>query len=653
MRTFLRDAGAVAASVAAAGAALAAWAVPSTRGDLFLALAGGRDVLQGKLGRPDTWAFTSGGGVWVNPGWGSDAILALVHRALGDPGLLALKALLLVLCAVLVAAAARARGAGTRAGLLAAAVALAASPAGLPLRPALMALALAPAVLWTLFRSTTRSRWIWASPVLVWAWANLAPGALVGLVLLALWTLSEAAAWAVRRADGGRALRPGAATVAAFLLAAFANPFGPASLTLPLKVLRSPVWRQMAGWDPLLGGGLRPVPWIFGVLVLLVALPLVVRSVRDLAGRRFSGPALFDLLLTATALAMVFTARGLLPLAAFLLAPLLAGELRRILRSETRLVPVFAAATLLLAAVCLLDRGLPAYYAQDNPRYPRESLLERMAGERTRFPAGAATFLEANNVRCRVFHEPQWEGFLRWKTPRLELFVGRRGAGVYPDSLETAREAILSGPTPAEDLRRWDVPLAVIPLTADVGGFTKWLLLDPGATWAYIYCDRHFAVLADTSDPLGNSLVARASEGNLVYASPAVAALSRGMCLACPAVAADPAEAADALKAALKLEPFDFAYKLLIDRAVKAGAGRADVIRFLELQREALQARSVDAAEGLEIWKSREAVARLLLRNYDPKAQEVQRRLMLDALTRTGKAIRKLSSERDRFSAAG
>lgn len=642
----LRDPAALAAGVAAAVAALAAWAVPSVRGDLFLALAGGRDVLQGKLGHPDTWAFTTGGAVWVHPGWGSDTLLALVQRGLGDPGLPVLKGLLLVCATAVVVAAVRARGAGIRAGLLAAALALAASPDGLPLGPGLVVLVLAPALLWVLYRSGDRPGWIGVAPLLVWAWANAGGMVLAGLAVLVLWTLCQLAAWAVRRTEAGRVGRPAAATAVAFVLAAFANPFGLGSLFQPLMVARSAVWREMAGWTPLLakGDAVAELPWMFLAFVVLVAVPLMVRSVWHPARGRFSALLLFDLLLAAAALGMALAARGLVPLAAFLLAPLLAENLRWLLRSEQQRMPVFAAAAVLLVAVGLQDSRLVSYYAPDNPRYPRETLLERMAAERTRFPTGAAEFLHANNIRCRAFHDPRWEGYLHWKAPELQLFMGRRGAGIYPDSLGAAARSIVSGATPATDLRERGIPLAVIPLDVDYGAFTKWLLLDPDATWAYIYCDRYVAVLADASDSLGRNLVDRAAAGNLVYADPAVAALSRGMCLSCPAVAGAPAEAADALKTAVRIRPFEFAYKLLIDRAEKAGAGGRDVIHFLELQRQALEARDADTAEGLQIWKSRENVARLLLHRYGPETQDAERKLMLESLSRSGKAIRSLSS---------
>jgi len=62
----------VALSVAAV---LASWAGSESGGDLFMSLSGGRDVVQGKLGAPDDWAFTTGVRVWINQNWLSHLLI--------------------------------------------------------------------------------------------------------------------------------------------------------------------------------------------------------------------------------------------------------------------------------------------------------------------------------------------------------------------------------------------------------------------------------------------------------------------------------------------------------------------------------------------------------------------------------------------------
>ena len=45
------------------------WLMPRGNGDLFVALAGGRDVVEGRLGQPDDWSFHTEGRVWHNQNW--------------------------------------------------------------------------------------------------------------------------------------------------------------------------------------------------------------------------------------------------------------------------------------------------------------------------------------------------------------------------------------------------------------------------------------------------------------------------------------------------------------------------------------------------------------------------------------------------------
>ncbi|HET9234539.1 MAG TPA: hypothetical protein VFP10_10390, partial [Candidatus Eisenbacteria bacterium] len=133
-------------------AALVAWAIPRPLGDLYLALAGGRDVLEGKLGQPDDWSFTTECRVWVNSSWGADLVFVFAHRMGGEVGLLVLKAMLLLGLGFLTARTARVRGASDAAAFIAGALALAASPQDLILRPNLLSLLFVPVLLLLLGR---------------------------------------------------------------------------------------------------------------------------------------------------------------------------------------------------------------------------------------------------------------------------------------------------------------------------------------------------------------------------------------------------------------------------------------------------------------------------------------------------------------------
>src|SRR4030042_4042446 len=87
--------------------------------DLFVALCAGRDVVQGKLAQPDTWAFTTDGKVWVNQGWLSHLFLYLSYSGLRDLGPALWKTVLLLLCLWILFMRCRRLGASTDTSLLA------------------------------------------------------------------------------------------------------------------------------------------------------------------------------------------------------------------------------------------------------------------------------------------------------------------------------------------------------------------------------------------------------------------------------------------------------------------------------------------------------------------------------------------------------
>src|SRR5256885_378315 len=50
-------------------AALVAWSGRTPDSDFFMCLAGGQDVAEGRLGKPDTWSYLTDGRIWINQSW--------------------------------------------------------------------------------------------------------------------------------------------------------------------------------------------------------------------------------------------------------------------------------------------------------------------------------------------------------------------------------------------------------------------------------------------------------------------------------------------------------------------------------------------------------------------------------------------------------
>jgi hypothetical protein len=622
-----QQAAVAAGTVALALAAAVAWAIPRPLGDLYLALAGGRDVLQGKLGRPDDWSFATLGRTWVNASWGADLLFAGIHRMSGDAGLLGLKALLLGALGLLLAASARARGATLAAALVAAALALAASPQDLILRPNLLSLLFVPVLLLWLGRREKGPFWPLGTVVLFALWVNVHGAFVFGLLLLALWVPADL----LERRFSASDSRPAgpvwvgpAALGASCLVALFANPFGPRNVFLQLVVPRSETWRNVIEWGPLWGSKTPGVA--FPVLFLVIALLVILSGAGDL-GRRATGggPRAFDLLLTVVVVGLAVSARRLVPWAAVALAPQMARALDTLFQSRRTAVALAGAGVLLAGFLAVDYRWVPQHYARNHPLFPNESILERMVLHGTHFPGGAAVFLERNHVRARAFHEWRWEGYLREHAPELQLFVGGRAHQVYDEATYKTYRRLLAGPDPRSILRALDVSVAVVPLTPEYGNLCQRLLSGEGA-WVYVYADRYTAVLADPWHPATQALVAGVAEGQAVYPDSASAALSRAMCLSSPGTE-KPERAVPLLQTALALRPTGYAYPVLVKEALRAGVTGESVIAYLEGEEARLARMSAGAPEENALLESRLFIAGELERLYPPEEKEKRRLL--------------------------
>lgn len=271
-------------SVLAASLLLAAvFLTPRMNADLYVALAGGRDVLHGQLGRPDQWSFsnidpaTGSHRVWVNQGWLSDVAFYLAYRAAGDAGLLLAKAVLLLAAFVFLTrwSGPRRPAADRPISLLVAAAMLTLARPYIDIRPNLVGLMLLPLVGWLITRAVPRHRRrIWIAVPVVWLWSCAHGSFPLGIAMLVLYALCQAVHPLLtghRREAVQRALPPLGAAVVATLLCAVASPFGPANL---IQAARVRGWQEVNEWTPIFTGALNlgsAVPYLVVILVLSAA----------------------------------------------------------------------------------------------------------------------------------------------------------------------------------------------------------------------------------------------------------------------------------------------------------------------------------------------------------------------------------------------
>jgi hypothetical protein len=646
----------VVALAVAAGAVAIIWAEPRPNGDLDVALAVGRDVMDGKLGRPDDWAFTTAGRVCINQNWGSHLLHYLVYRAGGTTGLLLLKAALIGAAALFVCLAAWQRQVSWAVALVAAAGAIAAGRSYIDLRANLTTLVLAPLALWLLFKTRRNVHWIWAVMVLNGLWANMHGGFIFGLGMMALWvavrcvagtiaSLQEHSPPAAGLRIAARRLWPlPAALAGSVLLAAFANPYGPVNLTFPLTIV-APAWQRLREWLPLLAGGSEfGTAWEFLVFLGVLGGLLFVHAA-GIPGVPVSYPrrpsleqlaqTVFDLALAAVGVGMTFRARRFAPLTIIVCAPLVAVQvqwLMGLLARAHRVLP--ALATIALAAALAVPLGLHVetlrrLYDPRNPNFPAESFFDRMHMRWVQ-PLGAAEFLAANHVTGRVFHEWEWEGYLHWKCPGLKLFVGGRAHQVYDPATDELATRILTDPRthrvdPTAELVAVGVHLVTVPIDPRYAPLMWHLTERPQATWACVYCGPREVVAADLLAPETAELARRAIAGELTYPDAATAALSKAMAMQAPYLGFSARARLEAMLAAADIRPNFLAYRTLHVLALELPPeehwNEAD---YFARQYARLAAMDPNQADGLRIAGMRVQVASYLADLYRDSGDRAQ-----------------------------
>ncbi len=656
---------AVEVGVALAVAVLAVgtiWGEPRPIGDLYAGLAVGRDVMDGKLGQPDDWSFMTHGKVAVNQNWGSHFLHYLVYQATGPIGLLVLKAAIIGGMALFASLAARQRKVGWPVALLVAAGAVAAGRSYIDLRANLTTLMIAPLALWLMMLSRHNVHWMWAVMVLNGVWANVHGGFIFGLGMTGLWAgvllvertieilrVQRPALAALKTA--ARRLWPLPVTVlGSVALAAYVNPYGPTNLTFPFQIL-DPCWQELNEWQPLLSQARFGTTWEFftvagvlgGLLVVRVAgIPGVPSSYLRWPNLRQGSMALFDLALTAVVFGMTFKARRFVPLSVIVVAPFLAIQVQWLVSLLTRAdrylgsVAVGVIAAALTVPLALHAEKLVRLYNPNNPRRGHETLFERMNG--TWFqPTEAAKFLAANGITGRCFNEWRWEGYLRWKCPGIQVYMGGRAHQVYDGAVDMLARRIRAdarkfpdpryGVNPTKDLADLGVHLVAVPrdsprdLEPRHGGMLWHLMERPGATWAYIYMDvkgiyMGDIVAADTAFPETAELVRRAIAGDLKYPDEASATLSRAMAMTAASMRIPAAETLEAFLTAVEVRPSSIAYDA-IRQLAKAVPNAEEWQKAYFLQEYSrVEAMDYHQAEGHEILAMRIHLAEHLATLY-------------------------------------
>lgn len=615
------------------------WSAPRMIGDLFISLAGGRDVAAGQLGKPDTWSFATNGRVWLNQNWGSGLFFYLIQLWQGFDALSWLKALLIAILGLFTALAARKRKVPWAIALLTASLMIVSARSFIDLRSNMMTLIFAPLVLWMLYRSYERSGLIWWVAGLVGLWSNVHGGFIFGLGMMFLWAVCLLVPQILtnRTLDFKRNWQVITAPVVAALLAAFANPFGPVNLTHPLVMLSQSAWLNVAEWQPIWGVIRFGSVWEF-IFVIIITISIIlwrlktVNRERDTQKQSWwsrerptvpnSGIMLFEVIFFLVVVCMAVASRRFIPIALLLVAPILAMQiwwLIGVMRSQW--VIAVLGVMILIMAYSQFDYSRH-FYAPNNPLGHQGTFFEKMNQMNKYYPAKLAQFINSNQISGNIYGNWEWEGYLRWECPQLKVYIGGRAQQIYNVKEFQLHEEILTGKTPADILKRLNVHWMVSSYDTRYLSLINRLVTT--GKWVYIYNDNRTCLLADPSWSAARVIMEKALQNQLIFEDDTDALLSRASTILSPAAGQDHARALLLLQQAVQRKPLSKAYMALSDFILAEPQMAPAVVNFLERELARLDKMSLNNPEGEEILNCKYTILSNLLQYYHDAKMEQQ-----------------------------
>jgi tetratricopeptide (TPR) repeat protein len=368
------------------------------------------------------------------------------------------------------------------------------------------------AVLWENHRREQESRrWLWILPPLLAIWVNLHPGFLLGLALMALFTLRHP-----------RRLLPCTAVAA---LATLANPFGWRVYSW-LGTLASllPLPQTMQTW---LGKGSHPASSAFIGEFSRTPLSLTILSdafrwrdpesslwwvmalaLAAVAVGLFRGQGWGPLLLVAFGVAAIAASRfqAVFAIVTVVLAPdLFRGGKEK--QPPNWLAPVFALLLLIFTGVRVTDLATNRYYMMHG------DIASFGIGVSGWFPDRAAKFVQDNHLPRELYNDYNDGGYLTWRTPDYPVFIDGRG-DPYGTELFFLQQR-LGGEAPSSDawrttIAKWKIHTFMVSVSR-FGGFgglpVKAFCDSPDFRLAYL--DDTAAVFEDAASLKGPALDCR------------------------------------------------------------------------------------------------------------------------------------------------
>ena len=454
--------------------------------DVWMHLKSGQFILENRaLAVPDPFSYTSGMGSDQYPGeritrhfnhtheWLSQVVMYLIYLAAGFPGLVAVRAALLILACLLTGWLAFRRSGDFTFSL---AATLAAAGMAFHFAQSRPFLATFVFVMSTIAVLETR-RWMVLLPPLFLVWANCHSGFVTGWLVLGAYC-GEALIRRLRR-DPMEDERPLWLTAAACVLLSGVNPNGFRVVQVLHYYTISGIQTNNLEWQ-------RPVFWEPGIYSFLLFGSLLVLL---MAGRR-ARPVDWLLFLG-------FAAMSLMAVRHTVFVGLVAPVVMAAYLPKWRALP--AVALLLVTATLVIQNLAPAVAAGNT--------LAFRAAE-WQVPSGAADFLQAHQIKDSMFNNYEAGGYLAWRLwPTQRVFIDGRGLSeeAFADYQRILMNTDGNGGSAERLLRKYGIRVLVVEgfdyLSGQVYPLVAELTGSPGTEWRLVYADSKGVVIMRRPPP--------------------------------------------------------------------------------------------------------------------------------------------------------
>ena len=462
--------------------------VAPTDPDVWWHLRDGQLILNSGVPTTDVYSFTAYGRPWFAQEWLTEVVMYVVKSAFGYGVLSIVFGLLQALGGLLVYKLCRYMGAGRLLALLLLMLYTVFATPTWGVRPQVVT----PALLGTFYlvllayrRDPSRVRLLWILPPMMLLWVNMHASYIVGMALLGVFVVGEAANNYIYRPERPTPIKPLLACALGCAVVTLANPYFVELWTYPLSYVvhgtGNPLLKYIQEWQS--PNFREPRDLLFGISVVLLGVFGVTRpaSEREATRWRFPLGARVDIteaLLIAGFTLAAFQAIRFIPIYGLVALPVLARPVAAVWPALSRQRETMASAVegrinWAVAVVAIVGAfvflvNLPQAQTGQEPR--TDTLF--------RYPAAAANYIDRVPGPGHMYNDFGWGGYLVYRLyPHRQVFIDGRAdmyrEGVFEDSI------MVEGASPAwhEVLDRYQINYA---LTATGGPLDNALAHEPG-----------------------------------------------------------------------------------------------------------------------------------------------------------------------------